>query len=131
MSATGTADRFTIELSPDPAYLAAARMFTATLARQVGVKEELLDDLKLAVSEACARSLASAPEARLHVAATRTEQRLVFEVEQGTPADRGGPAPDELAAGLSLELITVLFDDAEIARGPGGTAVVRFSVPAS
>lgn len=131
MSDPGTTERFSIELAPEPAYLSAARMFAATLARQVGVDEEVLDDVKLAVSEACARALASPPEGRLRVAAVRTEDRLVFEVDQGDVGEQDGPGSDDLAAGLSLELITVLFDDAEVVRGPGGTPLIRFSVPAA
>jgi anti-sigma regulatory factor (Ser/Thr protein kinase) len=131
VSATGTTERFSIELRPDPAYLATARMFAATVGRQVGVEEELLDDLKLAVSEACARALASDPNGRLRVVAVRTEDRLVFEVSQGQPGRSDTPAAGDLAAGLSLELVTVLFDDAEVARDLDGTPVVRFSVPTS
>jgi anti-sigma regulatory factor (Ser/Thr protein kinase) len=99
------------------------------VARQIGVGEELLDDLKLAISEACARALVSAPDGPLRVAAFRTGDRLVFEVNQGERGLPGGSGGEELAAGLSLELITVLFDDAEVARGPDGTPVVRFSLP--
>jgi anti-sigma regulatory factor (Ser/Thr protein kinase) len=130
VSATGLTERFSIELSPEPAYLATARMFAAAVARQVSVEEELLDDLKLAISEACARALVSAPDGPLRVAAIRTGGRLVFEVTQGERALPGGPGGEDLAAGLSLELITVLFDDAEVAPGPDGTPVVRFSLPA-
>jgi hypothetical protein len=40
------------------------------------------------------------------------------------------PTPEEKAAGLSLELITALFNDGEVAE-EGGRSVVRFSVPAA
>jgi anti-sigma regulatory factor (Ser/Thr protein kinase) len=129
VSATGTTERFSIELRADPAYLATARMFASTVARQVGVEEALLDDLKLSVSEACARALASEPNRRLRVVAIRMEDRLVFEVRQGEPGETAGPGTGDLAAGLSLELIAVLFDDAEVTRDVDGAPVVRFSVP--
>jgi anti-sigma regulatory factor (Ser/Thr protein kinase) len=130
VSGNGPGEAFTIELPAEPAYVATARMFAASLARQVGVGEEVLDDLKLAVSEACARALTSAADGRLRVAATRTEERLMFEVPQGAPRLSREATTEDLAAGLSLELITVLFEDAEIVRDVDGGQVVRFSVPA-
>jgi serine/threonine-protein kinase RsbW len=136
---TGTAvtppERFTLELPPDPAYVSAARLFAATVARQAGVAEDLLDDIKMAVGEACARALATAANRPLSVEVERSNGRVVFEVAQGRPSSAiptqltSTPTQQELAVGLNLELITALFEDADIVPGRGGTAVVRFSVP--
>lgn len=128
------AERFTLEVPPDPAYVSAARLFAATVARQVGVAEEALDDVKVAIGEACARALATAPERPLSVRAERRNGRLGFEVDQGqagpaVPSDlTSTPTPQELAVGLNLELITALFDDADVVERPEGPPVVRFSV---
>lgn len=129
------AERFTLELPADPAYMATARLFAWTLARQFGVNEELLEDLKLAISEACIRALTTAEGQPVAMAAERQGGRLAFQVVQGTTPGGGDPAmatptPEEMAAGLSLELITALFDDGEVAE-EGGRSVVRFSVPAA
>jgi serine/threonine-protein kinase RsbW len=136
---TGTAvnptERFTLELPPDPAYVSAARLFAATVAREVGVAEDLLDDIKMAVGEACARALATAANRPLSLEVERSDGRLVFEVAQGKPPSAvpghltSTPTQQELAVGLNLELITALFEDADIVPGRSGTAVVRFSVP--
>jgi serine/threonine-protein kinase RsbW len=130
-------ERFTLEVPPDAAYVSAARLFAATVARQTGVVEDLLDDVKVAIGEACARGLATAPDRPLSVAVHRHPARLVFEVSQGqppsvTPGDlTSTPTPQELAAGLNLELITALFEDADIVgERDGPSAAVRFSVPA-
>jgi serine/threonine-protein kinase RsbW len=134
--ATGP-DRFTIELPPDPAYVSAARLFAATVARQTGVAEELLDDIKVAIGEGAARALATAPDRPLSVVVEGGDGRLVFAVAQGeppsvTPRDlTSTPTPQELAAGLNLELITALFEDADVVEEGDGGAVVRFSVPAT
>ncbi|MGH2677199.1 MAG: ATP-binding protein [Actinomycetota bacterium] len=128
--------RFTLEVPPDPAYVSAARLFAATVARQVGVAEENLDDVKVAIGEACARALATAPERPLSVRAERGDGRLAFEVDQGqaspaSPSDlTSTPTPQELAVGLNLELIAALFDDADVIEGSEGTPMVRFSVEA-
>jgi anti-sigma regulatory factor (Ser/Thr protein kinase) len=127
-------ERFALEAPSDPAYVSAARLFAATVARQVGVAEENLDDVKVAIGEACARALATAPERPLSVRAERGNGRLAFEVDQGeagptSPSDlTSTPTPQELAAGLNLELITALFDDADVVEGLEGTPLVRFSV---
>lgn len=129
-------ERFTLELPPEAAHVSAARLFAATVARQAGVAEDLLDDVKVAIGEACARALATAPDRPLSVAAQRHHARLVFEVSQGeppsvTPGDlTSTPTPQELAAGLNLELITALFEDADVVEERDGVAAVRFSVPA-
>jgi hypothetical protein len=124
----GAGERFEIELPGDPAYVATARMFASSLARQVGVEEEMLDDLKLAVSEACARALGFAAAGDgLRVKAHLAEDRLVFEIPQGSGSASPPPTGD-LAPGLSLELVTVLFDDAEVIQDDDGTPAVRFSV---
>ncbi len=127
---TEAEDRFLIELRPDPAYVATARMFAAELARQVGLADDLLDDLKVAVGEACARALGSGGlEDGLRVKASRRGNRLFFEVPQGDARQPASSATDQLTAALSLELITVLFEDGEATTDEEGAAVVRFSVP--
>jgi anti-sigma regulatory factor (Ser/Thr protein kinase) len=129
------AERFTLEIPGDPAYVATARLFAWTLARHFGVSEELLEDLKLAVSEACVRALTTAADRPVAMAAERTAGRLAFQVSQGATPGGGDPematpTPEEMAAGLSMELITALFEDAEVTQGHGGPAV-HFSVPAA
>ncbi|MFL5766495.1 MAG: ATP-binding protein, partial [Actinomycetota bacterium] len=47
------ADRFTLELPSEPISIGTARLFSATVARFFGTQEEAVEDLKLAVSEAC------------------------------------------------------------------------------
>lgn len=131
---TAEVERFTLELPPDPAFVSTARMFASTLARHFEIAEDAVEDLKLAVSEACTRALAAKEVDRpLSVTASRDDGRLIFEISQGEllpPAETDTPTPSqhELAAGLSLELITALFDDAELVSGAAGSPVVRFSV---
>lgn len=126
-------ERFTIELPAEPAYVATARMFASTLARHFEVEEELVDDIKLAVSEACTRALGS--DGELALAALHVEGRLTFEVAQvDLPApspEADTPTPEELAAGLGVELIRALFEDADLVRGTGGGRAIRFSVPSA
>lgn len=132
---TAAADRFTLDLPRDPAFVATARMFASSLARHFEIEEGLIEDLKLAISEACKRALASNDEGRgLSVSVDRDDGRLVFEVSQGDLAslmeedDTPTPSGQQLAAGLSLELIAALFEDAAVVDDAEGKPVVRFSV---
>lgn len=127
-----TAEQFTLELPKDPVFVATARMFASSLARHFEIDEDTIEDLKLAVSEACTRALATlnGKDQPIALSASRDNGRLTFEVSQGDAtkvAER--PTQDQLSAGLSLELIAALFEDAEFAADPDGRPVVRFSIP--
>jgi len=126
-------ERFTLDLPPDAAYVGTARMFASTLARHFEVPDEVVEDIKLAISEACSRALAVEGAEHLSLRAHRVDHRLVFEIEQGelgaAPAAADTPTPSsvELAAGLSLELVSALFEDAEVTADSAGP-VLRFTV---
>ncbi|MBI1759597.1 MAG: ATP-binding protein [Actinobacteria bacterium] len=47
----------TLRLSPRRAHVRTARLVAAAMARRSGVSEELLDEVRLAVGEACARAV--------------------------------------------------------------------------
>lgn len=122
--------RFTLDAPLDPPYIATARVFAATVARQFELEEDTIEDLKLAVSEACALAVTTGgTDGRMEVVAERRGNRLFFEIVQGggTPPPAARGSAEELDPGLPLELIGALFDDAETVPGPGGTPVIRFS----
>jgi serine/threonine-protein kinase RsbW len=131
---TAGGDRFSLELPPDPAFMATARMFASSLARHFEIDEGTVEDLKLAISEACTRALAAKEQGHpVSLRVARDDARLVFEISQGdlraaVGEDTPTPSHEELAAGMSLELITALFEDAEIASDDAGEPVLRFSV---
>lgn len=131
---TADGDRFTLQLPPDPAFMATARLFASSLARHFEIDENVVEDLKLAVSEACSRALAAKDtDVPVSLRVAHDDRRLVFEISQGdlrvaSAEDTPTPSHEELAAGMSLELVTALFEDAEIANDDAGTPVLRFSV---
>ena len=132
--ASDRSDRFTLNVPSDPAYVATARMFSSTVARHFGAGEDEIDDLKLAVSEACSASMRDgiAPGG-VRVTAIHEAPLLWFEVswpEAGVAGDYA-PTPDHAAAGLGLEIVRALFENAELSRSEGGDAVIRFSLPVS
>jgi serine/threonine-protein kinase RsbW len=129
-----TADGFTLEVPADPAYVGTARIFASTLARHFEVADETVEDLKVAISEACSRALAGDAADRISIRVQGLDGRLQFEIEQSEVrridggTDTPTPSASELATGLSLELVTALFEDAAVTSTEGGP-VLRFSVP--
>jgi anti-sigma regulatory factor (Ser/Thr protein kinase) len=129
-------DKLTLAVPPDAAFMATARLFAATVARHYGVDEELISDLKLAISEACAGEILTGTGlSDIRIAATADGRKLRFEVTQ--PAEIASsiaaatdktPSPTE-SAGLGLEVIKALFEDAEVVDGSDGEKLLRFGAP--
>jgi len=139
-------------LSPRADQVRTARMVAATAARRSGVAEELLDDVRLAVAEACSRAV------RRHVATGSTDLvALTFtdDVDAFSVAviDRAGPNPaatgerPNYASGLdgddpgidlddpdalSLALIAGLIPSHRVTAGPtAGSTQVTMTWPLS
>ena len=147
----------TVELrfSALPAHVRTARLVAATVARRSGVDEALLDEVRLAVGEACSRAVAlhrrHGLEDPVEVLLRDEADRFSVEVSEAgvpeavppdvapelAPGDAAahdlGPVPplpqEDLDGGLGLALITGLVDDVEV-RADGRGAVVRMSWPA-
>ncbi|MGE5829728.1 MAG: ATP-binding protein [Micromonosporaceae bacterium] len=47
-----------VAFTPDPAYVRTVRLVGAAVARRAGVADELLDEVRLAIGEACSRAVA-------------------------------------------------------------------------
>jgi serine/threonine-protein kinase RsbW len=127
----------TVELSftPLPAHVRTARLVAAAVARRSGVDESLLDEVRLAVGEACSRAV---EEHRLHcptepVRLALTELAGRFEVEvtdtsmQGNAAGGGAPA---FPPGFGIAVIAGLADDVQISETSAGTSI-RMSWPSA
>lgn len=129
-----------LRFSPLPANVRTARLIVATVGRRSGVDESLVDEIKLAVGEACARAVglheAHRPADEVEVSITDDGGRFTVEVRDHGPggaeaADIGdleGLLDEGLPAGLDLAVIAGLVDDVEIHDSGEGT-VVRMSWP--
>ncbi len=145
----------TVELrfSPRAEHVRTARLVAAAFARRVGVDEDLLDEVRLAVGEACSRvvGLHRRHQHREPVTVTLSSEngRLCVAVSDQIPQEAASlPVPVELGNGtalpdlegdfdnetqldaMALAVINGLVDDVEIHTGLDG-GVVRMSWPAS
>jgi anti-sigma regulatory factor (Ser/Thr protein kinase) len=78
-----------------PGHVRTARLIAAAICRRVGVPADMLDEVKLAVGEACARAVAlnrrHAPDTMVVVRLTDSADGFSIEVEDAGPARRSSP----------------------------------------
>jgi anti-sigma regulatory factor (Ser/Thr protein kinase) len=120
-------DAFALTLPSRGEYLGTARSFAAAVARHFAITGEEVEDLKVAISEACVDALESGSAVALHA---EDEGRVISFVVDAPERDEtivteGG---DELGAAVRMELIRTLFPDAEVVVVDDRRAI-RFSLP--
>lgn len=107
-----------LRFTPLPEHVRTARLVATAVGRRLGLPEETLEEVRLAVGEACARAVqrSSPPEtaAPVEVLLIDDAGRLVVEVRDGGTADR------EPAGDLALTLVEGLADSVSVGPGPGG-----------
>jgi anti-sigma regulatory factor (Ser/Thr protein kinase) len=119
-------DTFRLSLPPDSQHLGTARSFAAAVARHFSVSGEAVEDLKIAISEACVDALVAGQPIR--VVAEDEGRTIAFTVdapEGDEGADRA--ALDELGAPARIEVIRSLFPDAAV-TADDGLRRIRFSL---
>ena len=121
-----------------PAHVRTARLVATAVARRSGVAESLMDEVRLAVGEACSRAVEThaerCPDRPVRVALSSQAGRFQIEViNAGGPASGPGAASGGAATGsadvtvmppgFSLALIAGLADDVEVTQTEAGTCV--------
>ena len=117
-----------VAFTPLPAHVRTARLIATAVARRSGVDESVLDEVRLAVGEACSRAVEAhrvyCPQQPIRVALTGDGERFEVVVTDAAPAlepvpaSAAGPANDTVIDGLAV--IAGLADDVRIgAAGPG------------
>ncbi|MFT9670107.1 ATP-binding protein [Streptomyces rhizosphaericola] len=139
----------TVELrfSAQPEHVRTARLVAAAVARRAGVDEAVLDEVRLAVGEACSRAVglhrSHGITEPVSVVLTEEEKAFSIEVADGVPGPgsdsatpgahgaSGGPDEAESDGGedeMGLAVISGLVDDVEVRSGAGG-GTIRMSWP--
>ena len=128
-----------------PAHVRTARLVATAVARRSGVAESLMDEVRLAVGEACSRAVEThavqCPDKPVRLALSNQAGRFQIEgINAGRPAQGPlgasggrGAGPGESAImppGFSLAVIAGLADDVEISETEAGTSV-KMSWPLS
>ncbi|MFH0179391.1 MULTISPECIES: ATP-binding protein [Streptomyces] len=133
----------TVELrfSALPEHVRTARLVAAAVARRAGVDEAVLDEVRLAVGEACTRAVGlhqtggiTAP-----VKVSLIEEEKQFSIEVGDEAPRSAPGDRAPGSGggvdveaeedeMGLAVISGLVDDVEVSAGEHG-GLIRMTWP--
>jgi serine/threonine-protein kinase RsbW len=124
-----------------PAHVRTARLVATAVARRSGVAEALLDEVRLAVGEACSRAVethrAHCPAEPVRIALTSLDGRFEVEVTDTGPAAGAVARPGAQAAGhaglppgFGTAVIEGLADDVEIRETAGWTSI-RMSWPSA
>ncbi|MEU2395254.1 ATP-binding protein [Streptomyces sp. NPDC007369] len=140
----------TVELrfSAQPEHVRTARLVAAAVARRAGMEEAVLDEVRLAVGEACSRAvglhLSNGLTAPVRVVLTEEEKLFSIEVGDEVPGPGGGTGdtvpgldaaldPDaDTEDEMGLAVISGLVDDVEVTSSErGGTIRMSWPVPAN
>ena len=85
-----------VTFTPLPAHVRTARLVATAVARRSGVDESLLDEVRLAVGEACSRAVEAhqryCPRKPIRVELTDHEERFEVVVTDAAPAGENGAA---------------------------------------
>jgi anti-sigma regulatory factor (Ser/Thr protein kinase) len=129
-----------VAFTPLPAHVRTARLVATAVARRSGVDESLLDEVRLAVGEACSRAVEAhrkhCPAEPIRVTLTDEGERFEVVVTDAAPADppaavglttASGLAVNgvvqQLPPGVGLAVIAGLADDVRIATASPGTSI--------
>ncbi|MDP9847366.1 ATP-binding protein [Streptosporangium lutulentum] len=139
----------TVELtfSALPAHVRTARLVATAIARRTGVEESLLDEVRLAVGEACSRAVEAhrlhCPGEPIRIELRDDLGRFEVTVTDSAPSDELeqdrellrfddplGQLPDTLMSGFGIAVIAGLADDVQVYPSQKGMRI-RMSWPAA
>jgi serine/threonine-protein kinase RsbW len=140
-----------VTFTPLPAHVRTARLVATAVARRSGVDETLLDEVRLAVGEACSRAVEAhrrhCPAEPVRIEMTDSGERFVVTVSDhaptatsrpaaSAPARGGGEAVRDqeggsaISPGFGLAVISGLADDVRVLSTSSGVSV-RMSWPSA
>jgi serine/threonine-protein kinase RsbW len=141
-----------VTFTPLPAHVRTARLVATAVARRSGVDESLLDEVRLAVGEACSRAVEAhrrhCPAEPVRIEMTDQDQRFVVTVSDHAPTAPARPAAhappgdgtgyeaigydggSAFPAGFGLAVISGLAEDVRVLSTSSGVSV-RMSWPST
>ncbi len=146
-----------VTFTPLPAHVRTARLVATAVARRSGVDEALLDEVRLAVGEACSRAVEAhrrhCPAEPVRIEMTDQDQRFVVTVSDHAPTAPARPAASAppgdgtgheaagyeavgydggsaIPAGFGLAVISGLAEDVRVLSTSSGVSV-RMSWPST
>ena len=124
-----TYETIKMEITANPAYVSIIRLTTSGIANKVGFCMDDIEDLKVAVSEACTNAIKHSSDDRLTIIYTMIENGLTIEIiDNGNGYDTSSinePDIENLKeSGMGLFIIEALMDEVSIESQEGkGTSI--------
>jgi anti-sigma regulatory factor (Ser/Thr protein kinase) len=123
-----------LDFPPEPRLLSTVRLVVGMVARNAGIDEEGIEDLKVAVSETCAVAVGDLARAGLQtpieLELSSDGDRFRIDVRDRAPEGERRPATDALEdlddRRFGLALVGALVDDLDASSLPGGGHLVSF-----
>lgn len=111
-----------LDVPAQPAFVGVARSVITTVATAIeGLDDDRLDDLRLAVSEACTSAVEAGSKGRIVLRASQDGENLEVSIEG---AGSGAPSGGADGEGFGFQLLTALVDEVTFVDDPqGGTGV--------
>ena len=126
--------RVEIEIPPRSAYVGVVRLALASLGRSAGLDEEALDDLKIAVSEACTNAVLGHEEAGSDapvLVAWEDEGGLVVEVTDRSEPSDGPNLTDSQGFStrqvMSMALLESMVERVDVEPAAAGGTTTRLT----
>lgn len=122
------ADQVELILPCRPEYVGVARLAVLGIASRMPFSYDEVEDVRLAVGEACTHAVERAGEtpATIHITSRISPSQLVIDVEDSVPEGRAAATDTEDGydvEGLGALLMEILVDEVQIITGPTGTRV--------
>jgi anti-sigma regulatory factor (Ser/Thr protein kinase) len=135
-----------VRFSAQPEHVRTARLVAAAVARRAGVDEAVLDEVRLAVGEACSRAVglhrSHGIDSPVKVSLTEEDKTFAIEVGDEVPAPAADSGDDSVRQDglghdfhdsegedeMGLAVISGLVDDVQVIPGDHG-GVIRMSWP--
>jgi serine/threonine-protein kinase RsbW len=130
-----TATKIQLTIPAKAEFITLSRLALTGLARESGIDEEVLADLKLALSEACSNSVRHAyrdgRDGVVDIVYELDSERIAIEVSDdgsGFAEDVQDVEGEELSeGGLGMAIIRAVSDEFDVTVGTGGGVRLRFA----
>ena len=107
-----------VTFSALPAHVRTARLVALAVARRAGVDDDLLDEVRLAVGEACSRAVGvngdQTPAAAVRMTLSDEQSRFTVEVVDVGPLDADGAVAEPDLAALNPEQLSAPSDAGDV-----------------
>ena len=116
---TGVVDVVELRIPGKAEWVAVARLAVSAVASRMKFSIEDIEDVRLAVAEACTDAIQrTAGDGQIEIACRSDERALSVRVKREGAVDKSDPIDDEAVGGLGIFLVRALMDEVEYSVHP-------------